>query len=195
MIRTFIAFDIDEHTRAECMELTYIGKSIYHKEINWVEPQNFHFTYLFLGDIVPSDKRFVESLISELANNLPVLHLTSGELKWNPPYKPQCLWIEYKFNKDTDSSPASTFISSRKKFIYDLKQELTYLELDKRDFKFHLTLGRVKSKVYKSLNLIKWNLNEEIIKKEITLSRITLYQSILYPQGPVYKVLASFPLE
>ncbi|MCL2063886.1 MAG: RNA 2',3'-cyclic phosphodiesterase [Candidatus Cloacimonetes bacterium] len=198
MIRTFIAFDIDENTRNECMNLTYKGKSIYHKEINWVEPQNLHFTYLFLGDIVPSDKQSVINLISEVAQKTPILHLKQGQLRWNPPFKPHCLWIEYiisqhnNLNKDGSNFD---FSNIRKRFIYDLKQELTYLEFDKRDFKFHLTLGRVKSKEIKSLNIAKWTLNEESIETEIYLQNISLYQSILYPQGPVYKNLATFPLQ
>ena len=193
MIRTFIAFDIDENTRNEILNITYKGKGIFPKEINWVEPENLHFTYLFLGDIVPSDKRTVIELISEVSQKLPILQLKQGQLKWDSPFKPHCLWIEYMISPFSEL-PGHDFINIRKRFIYELKKELTYLELDKREFKCHLTLGRVKTKESKSMNITKWTLNEEFVEPEITLDQISLYQSILYPQGPVYKNLANFPL-
>ena len=191
MLRTFIAFDLDENTRNEFLELTYKCKSVYPKEMNWVDPANLHFTYFFLGDIVPSDKKTVINLVADLTNNLPVLHLEKGELKWDSLSKPHCLWIEYLIS----SACNTDFHNVRKKFIYDIKQAIPYLELDKRDFKCHLTLGRVKKKESKTIDISKWALAEEIFEKEITLSQISVYQSILYPQGPVYKPLAIFNLK
>ena len=187
MIRTFIAFDIDENTRNEYLNLTYKGKSIYPKEINWVEPQNLHFTYLFLGDIVTSDRKVIENLLAAVSQKIPILHLKNGVLKWHPTFKPIYLWIEYTID-------FLEFINIRKKFIYDLKQELPYLELEKRDFKCHLTLGRVKPKSSRALDITKWDLHDEIIESDITLNQISLYQSILYPQGPIYKNLVIYPL-
>jgi len=188
MIRTFIAFDISESFRNECMCLTHKGKGLFQKGIKWVEPQNLHFTYLFLGDLVPSDKKSVIEKLSLIAEKLPIMSLKHGKLSWDSPNKPHCLWIEYII-EDPE------FEHVRKRFIYDLKQEINYLDLDKKNFKFHLTIGRVNTKESKTLNITKWNLQEEVIETECTLDQISMYQSILYPQGPVYKSLAIFPLK
>ena len=175
-MRTFIGFDIDDKFRRECEYLIMKGKKLYPKEIKWVEPINLHFTYLFLGEVDQSDVKIIGEMLSQLAEQVPIINLENGILKWNPPFKPQTIWMEYSlYNPD--------FAMVRKIFSKKLTEEIPYLKLDNKDFKFHLTLGRIKNKI----DINKWLLHEEVINTNTTLTQISLYESILYPQGPVYK--------
>ena len=175
MIRTFVAFEISDIHRKECDYLLQKGKRIYQKEIKWVDSNNLHVTFLFLGDIMPEDKEKVTDLLSEFIYKKSDLILTDGVLNWNSISKPQTIWLEYKFNNPE-------FHSLRKEFIKKLKSELPYLNIDKRDFLCHVTLGRVKSKI----NIEKWQVYNESVTSGYVLNQMTFYQSTLHPSGPVY---------
>jgi 2'-5' RNA ligase len=151
-------------------------------------PDNLHLTFLFLGDIQYTDRSTVENLIKDLAEKLPSLELINPILKWNPPAKPMQIWIEY-------SCENPTFTNIRKEFMYKLKQDLQYLKFDNKDFKWHITLGRVRQFESKKIDLSKWHLPDEEIEPTLILHQISLYQSILQQYGPLYKNLASFPLK
>ena len=95
MIRTFIAFEVDDRHKRECDYLILKGKKLFPKEIKWVEYENLHITFLFLGDIEQSDVSIVKDKLQMLSEKLSVLSLKNGQLRWNPPFKPKTLWIEY----------------------------------------------------------------------------------------------------
>ena len=183
MIRTFIAFEVDDRHKRECDYLILKGKKLFPKEIKWVEYENLHITFLFLGDIEQSDVSIVKDKLQMLSEKLPVLSLRNGQLRWNPSFKPKTLWIEYTI-EDLE------FGAMRKEFIDDLKEELPYLKIDDKDYKCHLTLGRVKGKI----NIEKWLLHEESFNHAMNLNHVSLYQSTLHPQGPVYRNLALITL-
>jgi 2'-5' RNA ligase len=173
-MRLFIAFDIDEKFRKVCDYLILKGRKLYPKEIKWVESQNLHFTFLFLGEIERDNLPLIVEMLDVIS--LPVMDLDNGVLKWNPPFKPQTIWIEYP-------SVCQELIETHKRFRKELKEKLPDLKLDKKDFKFHLTLGRIKN----HLNIEKWQLHEEIFNTTTKVTQITLYESVLLPHGPVYK--------
>ena len=50
MIRSFLAFDISEEVKKSLGSLVETIKS-QSKEVKWVEPQNFHVTLKFFGNI------------------------------------------------------------------------------------------------------------------------------------------------
>ena len=188
MIRSFIAFEIDEDVRNDCISLIFKGKNLYGREVNWVHPDQLHITFLFLGDIEYSDKNTVIDLLHTLSQKLPNIILKDGKLKWNPPFKPHCLWIEYLYINPE-------FIALRKEFMYLLKKEMPYLKLDNRDFKWHLTLGRVKVQETKKLDISKWSLGEDDFVTTLKMKQISLYQSVLHSFGPNYTNLATFQLK
>ena len=183
MIRAFIAFEIDDKHKRECDYLTLKGKKLFPKEIKWVDSENLHVTFLFLGDIEQSDVSTIKDKLQTLSEKLPATSLKNGQLRWNSPFKPKTLWIEYTIDN-------AEFDAMRKEFISDLKRELPYLKVDDKDYKCHLTLGRVKNKI----NIEKWLLHEELFRQDMSLNHISLYQSTLHPQGPVYKNLALITL-
>jgi 2'-5' RNA ligase len=212
MLRTFIAFDIDDRMRKECEYLILKGKKLFPKEIKWSEPANLHITFLFLGDVEQADIQVIKDLLQPLAEEMSAISLKNGQLRWNPPFKPQVVWIEFgmqnvecgireqgdlesgllreESKKPPRNDEKTEFGLFRKTFISKLKEKLPYLKLDNKDFKWHLTLGRIKNKI----NIEKWMLHNEVFNSDVSISQISLYQSILYPQGPVYKNLALFPL-
>ena len=82
----------------------------------------------------------------------------------------------------------------RKEFIYKLKNELPYLQLDNKEFKWHLTLGRVKAHAQRDIDISKCLFDDIDISPTLEINQIALYQSILSSSGPIYKNLARFNL-
>jgi len=177
-MRSFIAFDISDTHRKECDILIQKGKRIYANEIKWVDLTNLHITLLFLGDIEIEDKQKVIKLMNDFYNDLPKINLKKGILNWNSISNPKTIWIEYSFDN-------SEFDKLHKVLIKNLKRELPYLKLDNREFLCHLTLGRVKTKI----DVEKWKIYNEGVKDGHVLHDLSLYQSKLYPGGPVYTKL------
>jgi 2'-5' RNA ligase len=176
MIRTFLAYEIPESHRNECHRLILRGKRFYPSEIKWVEPQNLHITLLFLGEIEERDSDIVLDILYRYATHLLPLNLTNARVNWNSISKPQTLWVEYAHDS------VNTIL---KQFKKELRYKLPYLQLDSRDFLCHLTLGRLKKKI----NIEKWQVYNEVVTSDFTLNEISIYESKLYPQGPVYKCL------
>ena len=61
-------------------------------------------------------------------------------------------------------------------------------ERDKKKFRSHLTLGRVKE-TFGLGKLVKFAKNYKFDPIPITFDRITLFQSTLTQQGPIYKII------
>lgn len=186
MIRTFIAFDIEKNEKQEYFNLIQKGKVFYPKQIKWVSEENLHFTCLFVGDIEPRDKNLLINCVKNFSEKLANIHLSEGNLSWNTAQKPRIVWVDFKSN-------SKSFLELRRAFVADIQNRFKYIHLDDRDFKFHLTLGRVKSN--EVINHGKWQMQDEVYSRNIILKQISLYQSILTPQGPIYKNLALFPLK
>jgi 2'-5' RNA ligase len=182
MIRTFLAFDIPESHRIECFRLIQRGLKFYPQGIKWVEQQNLHITLLFLGEIEDNDTHIVVDLLEKYADIFPQLHLTNARVNWNSISKPQTLWVEYDI---TNQNELNRILKQYKK---ELRSKLPYLDFDNKDFLCHLTLGRIKQKI----NIEKWQVYNEIVNSNFALNEISLYESILYSTGPVYKCLAKF---
>ena len=183
-MRLFIAYDIDRKFRKECEYTILKGMKIYRSEIKWVKVENLHFTLLFLGDVLYEDLDIVKLYLDEFATKLYVLHLKNGQLRWDKLHKPRTIWIEYTLdNKE--------IMELRNNFASKLQKILPYLKINVKDFRFHLTLGRVQ----KELNIDRWLLHEEVINTTSTLENISLYESILSPSGRVYKNLLSYKLQ
>ena len=161
--------------------LKYLKESLSGGKIKWIEPDNLHITLFFLGD---TD----EKLISVVAEKLQLL---SHEFSpFNLEFRevglfrnirdPRIIWIGIRENLTI------SVLKSR------IDNELIKLgfKTEKREFRPHLTVGR-----------IKWITNisalEEVVKFykhcEVQQSRINeliFYESILKPAGPEYIPIA-----
>lgn len=145
----------------------------------WVEPENLHFTILFLGNI--EDEKYAE--LKEQS-----LHLLKN-------YKDYIKVQGIMTFKEYNPNPQIVFnILNPSKNLFKIHYEFQsitdelLIPTDKKKFKPHLTLCRTKSPDVEKLN--------ELVKKyeSFTLGEFLEYQinfieSKLTPKGPIYKIL------
>jgi len=136
--------------------------------------REFHLTLQFLGNEISDGQPIVDAL-----SKIPFepFDIEMGDVKpFGPFTNPRGVWIECKESKALGQLADQ---------IRQTMDGLGY-RADK-PFRAHITLGR-----YKQIPREK----PKIIKGEphvFTVNRLYLMESILLPQGPVYKTVAKFP--
>jgi 2'-5' RNA ligase len=176
-IRTFIAFELPGHVTNAIHKIQEILKS-YNFNVRWVRPENIHLTLKFLGNINPADVEIIGNIMGDTAEPYAPFSLKAKGLGVFPGLKrPRVIWIG---------------ISGQIELLVGLQQNLEEklntigFSREKRPFKGHLTLGRVKGKIDShriSVVLKKYNQFES---EAFTARNIVLYKSDLQPTGSFY---------
>lgn len=173
MIRLFLAVPVPkEIKRRLAAEIEKVKKSLPDWKINWVTPENFHITLLFLGWVREEDIERVKREAADAVCDFPTFEISAGPLT----FEERPIWLE---------------ITGGRKDLQRLQEALgtnlstkgSYFE--NRIFHPHLTIGRVKNK---------GRTKSPQIKKTFSwkADRIVLYESKLRRKGPIYTELASF---
>lgn len=184
MKRIFIAVKINAEETLKNIFLS-LRSSLTHDSIKWVEQENIHITLAFLGDTEESKIKIISSLLQENCSG-------SGEfefiLKGAGIFKnfrePRAIWIGIQ------SSDNLQRLNDRIKSGLKNKG----FETDKRPFKPHLTIGRVKSlKPQTDLKNVLEKCSDIEIQK-VRVKEVILFESILKPSGPLYKPISVIKL-
>lgn len=149
--------------------------------VKWTEFENMHLTLAFPGNTSSAQVKDIRARLADITN---LYHPFSVRLKGLGAFKsihnPQVLWTGVEAEETLE-----LIYGSIQKMIEGMG-----FTVEKRSFKPHLTLGRVKSF---SAN---HNLEEVFEKNQATVdetfqsSEIIFYESILMPPGPVYKPIS-----
>ena len=179
-IRTFIAIELPEKIIYTIKKVQEEIKS-YGLKIRWVRPENIHLTLKFLGDTKAADTENVARAVSESVTDYPPISLAVKGIGVFPGIKrPRVIWLGVSNQLDVLTTFQKTL---------DEKLEAIGFPKEKRPFRGHLTLGRIKSKIDpKTLN----DALKEFTRFEsehFLADRIILYKSDLKPNGPVYTKL------
>lgn len=182
MLRLFTGIPFFNHPDLETQQLS-LKKILKTSRINWVDPQNFHLTLKFLGDVEPHYLNSLHLILRSLAENFPTIELKTG----SPGYfgsarQPRVLWSGLIANNS----------------LRDLQQKMnTELEqlgfpAGEKSFHAHVTLGRVKQ-----INEIQalHEFLEKFKRKDSEVMHIrgfTLFRSDLKAGGPVYTPVEAF---
>ena len=158
--------------------LEYLKKEI-GCDMNWVKPENFHITYAFLGD-VSTDK--CETIIRRMkAERYKKFSISIGDFGCFPlKGKPKVIWLG--INKG-----AFKLEEVAEKLRADLASD-GFVFKDK--FFPHITLARVRREEISGNNIGKiFTQALKLIDKKLSFEVLTieLFESILVPEGPVYK--------
>lgn len=184
-IRTFIAVEIEERFRQELVRVQDKLRAS-GADVKWTEPQDIHLTLNFIGDIAPSKITSIREIMSGIAANIPAFPVDITELGAFPDILfPKIIWAGITRNADILARIANEFETGLDKF-----------KTKKEDRKFapHITLGRTRSS--RGKDQLVAALEETNIPAGLTqmVNRLTLFQSQLTPQGPVYSVLGESAL-
>jgi len=185
MKRTFIAIKINLSEEI-LSKINDIKTNLENEPIKWVETNNMHLTLKFLGDTTDDQ---IDAVIHVLDQIKVDFQSFSFDIKGCGVFKnirqPRVLW----FGIDQ--------INEMKKIHNVIETELLKIgfEKEQRSFTPHLTLGRIKfikhtEKLRKLLDLHKNQVFQKLEVKEITL-----FESNLTPQGPIYNSIHTIGLE
>jgi len=176
-LRTFIAIDINDHIR---QELTTIQDKLRaaNADVKWTEPENLHITIKFLGDTPAERIAEISAVLDTTARAFHSFNLTIGELGAFPnTHAPRIIWAGTTVQTEQTAAIATTIESGLEPLGF---------KKEERAFTAHITLGRARSPHGKAR--LSSALTETSLPHGLTLkvSRLTLFQSQLSPQGPIY---------
>jgi len=176
-MRTFIALDLTEETKQELTRLQS-GLKKSQADVKWVNPQNIHLTLKFLGEISEQQVNQVKEVLDRISSQFKPYEITLSGIGAFPKVEnPRVIWVGIESGKNETKKIAE---------ILSVELEKAGFQKEDREFKSHLTVGRVRSPKNKD------NLKTAIQsisfspQAKIPIDYITLYQSTLTPQGPIY---------
>lgn len=180
MIRAFIALEIPDPVLDEIIKIR--DRVIVNSErFRWESKDKLHVTLKFLGDTDDFNvKEIFITMKKELAKyskfNLSLSHF--GFFKSNG--VPRILWIGTKENLELE------------KFVYEIDILCSGFgfEREKRKFKPHITLLRIKNE--KWIEELTPLINYKMQEISFISNKITMFQSQLTKAGSIYKPLESF---
>jgi 2'-5' RNA ligase len=145
--------------------------------VKWVNPKNIHLTLKFLGDTDEKLLGSIKNAIEETTSRHKKIESTINKIGVFPNLNsPRVIW-----------AGLSEGIEALKSLARDTENGMVKLgfEKEKRPFKSHLTLGRVKeaSGPHDLCEAIK---NYKLTPQEMFFDRIILFKSTLTPSGPIY---------
>jgi len=188
-LRTFIAVDFPIEIKEKIIEITaYFQSKLPPAQIKWVEPDHMHLTLKFMGE-TPHDKLVqIKQSIHQVISVFPSFEIEIKALGMYPNnQRPRVIWLGI--------NAENHLILLHNQLDQALKGE--GIKSDRRPFSPHLTIGRVRRNAdQESIIQIGKILSQFKIASlgSIKIDEILYYQSVLTPQGPIYTILQSTPL-
>jgi len=185
MHRSFIAVGLDpalQHGVADLQERMRASGA----RLRWVKPHNVHFTLRFLGEIPAAQLARAVVAVRETARGAAPFAITLAGLGAFPNFdRPQIIWIDSREGADTLEHLAANL---------DAALSRQGFPSESRRFRPHLTLGRAKDDrqwgdLLRALQRFR---EQEIGQQEIRA--VTVMESHLTHDGPVYTALEEVPL-
>lgn len=180
IIRAFIALEIPEAPLNEILAIR--DKHIKDAQnFKWEPLDKLHITLKFLGDVdEPQIENIAEKIDTALAGYTK-LQLSFSEFGiFRKDNKPRIFWLGLKENE--------TLINLALE-VDNICSSLGF-EREKRKFKSHITLLRIKND--ENINSILSMLKLKLPEINFTSDKITIFKSVLKQSGSVYTLLKSF---
>lgn len=180
MIRAFIAIDLPGSLRND-LERLQDGLRAIGAPVSWVRPASIHLTLKFLGNIEHAKVPLIGEELAEIAARQTPFRLQPKACGAFPTLKQmRVLWVG--LNGDVD------ILRSLQERIDSSLGALGF-QPEKRPFRGHLTLGRVKTRKPVPA-LQKALLDQQDFRSEaFDVTGLVLYKSDLSPKGAHYTVL------
>ena len=175
--RSFIAIDLPKAVRLFLDEVQQDLKS-YDLPIKWVRPQNIHLTLKFLGEIETAQTAKIAAAMTLAAENCTGVCLTAKEIGVFPDLKrPRVIWAGVKGQLE--------ILENLQRILDHHLADIGFLK-DRRIFRAHLTLGRVKGKIISARMKTAIAGLKSYESEAFEADRIILFKSELRPAGAVY---------
>jgi 2'-5' RNA ligase len=184
MMRLFIALPLETEVEEKLGEIIsqccQKGGSV-----KWVKPHNIHMTVRFLGDteeeLVEKIKLNMDEVVPEFAPVETAIEKLGG---FPNLHRPRVIWTSVGPNAETLGKLARQI---------ELRMRKLRFEAEKKSFKAHLTLGRVR-KPRNMQRLLHFLQNYSLEPIPVRFDRLVLFRSTLTQDGPIYEQLHEAPL-
>ncbi len=181
-MRLFIAIDIPQDLKDVLSRLLLKLKKS-DVDAKWVLTQNLHLSLKFLGEVDEAKIKNIEEILDSAGKQFSSLELNFEKFGFFPDEKrPRVFFVA------TDKEEELKKIYS---FLEDNLQKLDFVKEER--FKSHITLARFRSQ--RNTEALKKQIESIAIKGKFQANEITLFKSILKPQGPTYEKIASVLLK
>ena len=156
------------------------------EKIKWVELYNLHLTLKFFGE---TEEEIISAINHSFKNiaqkHKPFsIHFNKAGI-FGSKYKPRVIWLGIEDNPE---------LFDLARDIMSQMDQLGFIS-DRQNFVPHLTLGRIKFVVNKSLFFERFQQFKSFNSDPIKVEEFHLIESKLHSSGPEYDVLHSYLLE
>lgn len=185
-LRLFVALDVPEQIKNTVSEGLKAAKERM-EGIRWVKPENIHLTLKFIGGYEEEKLDKLVGEIHKIAQGTPGFRARLGGCGAFPsPARARVIWVDMREGGE-EAAVIARSINSRLGKLGVGKE--------KRPFRGHLTLGRLKRPKDCSgiLEIMEEEL-EGLADMPFDVREVVLYRSVLSPQGPTYIPLRSIEL-
>ena len=179
-IRTFIAFKLPKNIISSIRKIQEDIKSDAFK-VRWVNLEKIHLTLKFLGNINYTDiEKVSESIINTVNGHAPISLAVKGAGVFPGIKRPRVIWVGI-------TGEIEKLIGIQN----DIEENLEELGFprEKRPFKGHLTLGRIKGKINPKKLLDAMKEIERFESELFIADKIFLFKSDLKSTGSIYTEL------
>ena len=154
--------------------------------ITWVRPENIHITLKFFGE-TPEDRiPEISRVLSGVAGrHQPFSFSITNTGIFGSSYNPRVVWFGLEEDEKLVSLATDTLQAV----------EAIGWDRDRQNFVPHLTVGRIKEVGDKKRFQQVIDEHKDAFIQEVSVADFRLFESILQKDGPVYRVVESFPLK
>ncbi len=182
--RIFIALELPAPHREVAQSLLMRWSRALPQGINWVKPDNLHLTVLFVGDVNPVLLPELCTAVKSAASRFNSFDLSLWGCELYPTRAARLIWIKLQTQfPDIFELPRA--------LVKPLRQ--LGCEPDVKPLKLHVTLGRIKRRP--DVDYERQIVGTSIKSDPLPYSRLSVYKSILRPEGPIYHLIEQFDLK
>lgn len=177
MHRLFVALDLPAQVTEDIADICHGLNGM-----RWVGPDNLHLTLRFIGEVPPSVAHEVEQALAEIDAAAFSFSLV-GIGHFESAGRPRAVWL------GVEADPG--LVELRKKI--DRRLRGVGIDLDRHDFRPHVTLGRTRG--IPGADLARYMADHGLFRSPpIVASEFHLFRSHLAPDGADYIYQASYGL-
>jgi 2'-5' RNA ligase len=179
-VRSFVAVEIPDAIRSEVGRLQQDLKRSA-EGVRWVRPDRMHLTLVFLGEVENDYAEPAAGPLAEACGEHGAFEAALGGLGAFPnPSRARVAWVGMKQGGDALVRLQASVSRALEGMGY---------QPERRRFSPHLTLGRLRMP-----GDVSRLVGRDFSGTRFTVERVTLFKSVLRPEGPQYTRLADFPL-
>lgn len=187
MKRLFLAIPIETKNNGFVPLLNDLKNNLSHeKRISWVNPSNIHLTLKFIGETPSQNEQKIIDAVTQVVDNHRCFTMDFNMTGiFGSRYAPRVVWLGMQQTPDELLKLSDDILNAFDTIGY---------QRDRQNFVPHITLGRIKELCEKQYfqKVVHAIEQKTYIHQEV--NEIVLFQSILRPEGAVYKVMKKWQL-